>query len=113
MGIGAGGVSLPNDSPLTPGHPVRERRTSRLRRRRRRRALKAGIRQGRGGDLPERREGDREDRRLGRTPEDVAKTIDKVIKESQDAADQLVDLHRPEGDAGDTAKRFTEASGRS
>ena len=42
------------------------------------------------------------------TPEDVAKTIDKVIKESQGAADQLVDLDRPEGDAGETAKRFTE-----
>ena len=42
------------------------------------------------------------------TPEDVADTIDKVIKESQDAADQLVDLDRPEGADGETAKRFTE-----
>jgi hypothetical protein len=42
------------------------------------------------------------------TPEDVAKTIDTVIKESQDAADQLVDLDRPEGADGETAKRFTE-----
>jgi hypothetical protein len=32
----------------------------------------------------------------------------KVIKESQDAADQLVDLDRPEGADGETAKRFTE-----
>jgi hypothetical protein len=42
------------------------------------------------------------------TPEDVANTIDAVIKESQDAADQLVDLDRPEGADGETAKRFTE-----
>jgi hypothetical protein len=42
------------------------------------------------------------------TPEDVAKTIDKVIKKSQDAADQLVDLDRPDGADGETAKRFTE-----
>ena len=42
------------------------------------------------------------------TPEDVAKTIDKVIEESQDAADELVDLDRPDGADGETAKRFTE-----
>jgi soluble cytochrome b562 len=42
------------------------------------------------------------------SPEDVAKAIDKVIDESRQAADDLVALERPEGEAGQTAEEFSE-----
>jgi CHASE3 domain sensor protein len=42
------------------------------------------------------------------SPEDVAKAIDKVIDESRQAADDLVALERPEGQAGQTAEEFSE-----
>jgi hypothetical protein len=42
------------------------------------------------------------------SPEDVADTIDKVIEESRQAADELADLERPEGEAGATATQFAE-----
>ena len=41
-------------------------------------------------------------------PDEVANAIDKVIDEAQKAADDLVALERPEGDAGQTAEEFTE-----
>jgi hypothetical protein len=42
------------------------------------------------------------------SPEDVANAIDKVIDESQNAADDLVALERPEGADGETATQFVE-----
>ena len=41
-------------------------------------------------------------------PDEVANAIDKVIDEAQKAADDLVALERPEGDAGQTAEQFSE-----
>src|SRR3954469_11453264 len=40
------------------------------------------------------------------SPAEVADAIDKVIDESRQAADDLVALERPEGDAGQTAEEF-------
>ena len=42
------------------------------------------------------------------SPEEVANAIDKVIDESRSAADDLVDLERPEGADGETATQFVE-----
>jgi CHASE3 domain sensor protein len=42
------------------------------------------------------------------SPAEVADAIDKVIDESRQAADDLVALDRPEGDAGQTAEEFSE-----
>ena len=42
------------------------------------------------------------------SPEEVANAIDKVIAESRSAADELVDLERPEGADGETATQFVE-----
>jgi hypothetical protein len=42
------------------------------------------------------------------SPEAVATAIDKVIDRTQETADQLVDLERPEGEDGETAERFVE-----
>ena len=42
------------------------------------------------------------------SPEDVAKAIDKVIDQGRKAADDLVALERPEGEAGQTAEEFSE-----
>src|SRR4051794_26329078 len=42
------------------------------------------------------------------SPEDVANAIDKVIDEAKQAADDLVNLDRPSGDDGQTAKEFSE-----
>ena len=42
------------------------------------------------------------------TPEEAADTIDEVIDKCREAADELADLERPEGDAGDTAERFAK-----
>jgi len=41
-------------------------------------------------------------------PKEVADAIDKVITEAKQAANDLVALERPEGDAGQTAEEFTE-----
>ena len=41
-------------------------------------------------------------------PDEVANAIDKVIEESKKAANDLVALERPEGDAGQTAEEFSE-----
>ena len=42
------------------------------------------------------------------SPAEVADAIDKVIDESRQAADDLVALERPEGEAGQTAEEFSE-----
>ena len=42
------------------------------------------------------------------SPEEVANAIDKVIDESRNAADDLVDLDRPDGADGETATKFVE-----
>ena len=41
-------------------------------------------------------------------PQEVADAIDKVITEAKQAANDLVALERPEGDAGQTAEEFSE-----
>jgi hypothetical protein len=41
-------------------------------------------------------------------PDEVANAIDKVIEEARRAADDLVALERPEGQAGQTAEQFSE-----
>jgi hypothetical protein len=77
---------------------------------------------GGGGDAPSKEEFAKEADRIcnetekefesiGKTaesPEAVADAIDKVIDESQSAADDLVDLERPEGADGETATKFVE-----
>jgi soluble cytochrome b562 len=40
--------------------------------------------------------------------EEAGAAIDKVIEASRRAADKLADLEPPEGEAGETAQRFTE-----
>jgi len=52
--------------------------------------------------------GAREDLRVRGHPEEAADAIDEVIDKSREAADELADLERPEGDAGDTAERFAK-----
>jgi hypothetical protein len=42
------------------------------------------------------------------SPDEVADAIDKTIDKAQKAADDLVALERPEGDAGQTAEDFSE-----
>jgi CHASE3 domain sensor protein len=42
------------------------------------------------------------------SPEEVANAIDKVIDQGRQAADDLVALERPEGEAGQTAEDFSE-----
>ena len=57
------------------------------------------------------RETEQEIEQIGRSagsPEEVAEAIDKVIDKSRNAADDLVDLERPEGGDGDTAEKFVE-----
>ena len=41
-------------------------------------------------------------------PDVVANAIDKVIEEARKAADDLVALERPDGEAGQTAEQFSE-----
>ena len=43
------------------------------------------------------------------TPDEVADQLDKVIAETQKSVDDLGDLERPEGDAGEAAKKFVDA----
>jgi hypothetical protein len=42
------------------------------------------------------------------SPEELTAVLDKVIDRTQAAADDLVDLERPEGADGDTAEKFVE-----
>jgi hypothetical protein len=44
------------------------------------------------------------------TPQDIVDAVDRVIRESRDAVDQLADLERPEGNAGQRADAFVEAT---
>jgi hypothetical protein len=44
------------------------------------------------------------------TPQDIVEAVDRVIEESRDAVDQLADLDRPEGQAGQRAEEFVEAT---
>ena len=42
------------------------------------------------------------------SPDELADAIDKMIASAQDAANDLTDLDRPDGAAGDTATKFAE-----
>jgi hypothetical protein len=44
------------------------------------------------------------------SPDEIADAVDRVIEESEDALNRLSDLERPEGDAGETAEEFIEAT---
>ena len=44
------------------------------------------------------------------TPQDIVVAVDRVIEESRVVVDQLADLDRPEGQAGQTAEEFVEAT---
>jgi hypothetical protein len=44
------------------------------------------------------------------SPDEIADAVDRVIEESRDALDRLSNLDRPEGDAGETAEQFIEAT---
>jgi hypothetical protein len=44
------------------------------------------------------------------TPEEVVRTVDRVIEAFRNAVDELEDLERPEGEAGETAQEFVEAN---
>ena len=46
------------------------------------------------------------------SPEDIANAVDRVIEESRNAVDELADLERPEGEDGETAERFVNATRR-
>jgi hypothetical protein len=46
------------------------------------------------------------------TPQDIVDAVDRVIRESRDAVDQLADLDRPEGNAREQATEFVEATRR-
>jgi hypothetical protein len=48
--------------------------------------------------------------RSAETPQDIVEAVDRVIDESRNAVDQLDDLERPEGQAGQTAEEFVEAT---
>ena len=43
-------------------------------------------------------------------PEDIVEAIDELIEESRDAVAELDDLERPEGEAGEAAERFLDAT---
>jgi hypothetical protein len=44
------------------------------------------------------------------TPQDIVDAVDGMIEESRDSIDQLANLERPEGAAGETAQEFVEAT---
>jgi hypothetical protein len=46
------------------------------------------------------------------SPEDIVNAIDRVIEESRNAVDDLADLERPDGEAGETAQQFVDATRR-
>ena len=57
------------------------------------------------------RETEKEIEKIGQSaesPEALVDVLDQVIDASQQAADDLVDLERPEGADGDTAEKFVE-----
>jgi translation initiation factor 2B subunit (eIF-2B alpha/beta/delta family) len=43
-------------------------------------------------------------------PEDIVDAIDELIEEARDTVAELADLERPEGEAGETAARFVDAT---
>jgi hypothetical protein len=43
-------------------------------------------------------------------PEDIVEAIDEVIDEARDTVAALADLERPEGEAGETAEQFVDAT---
>jgi hypothetical protein len=45
------------------------------------------------------------------SPKEVAAAVDKVIEQSQSSVDELQDLDRPDGAAGDAAEKFVDALG--
>ena len=47
-----------------------------------------------------------------RSPDEIVTAIDRVIEESRDTVDDLADLERPDGEAGDRAERFVDATRR-
>jgi hypothetical protein len=46
------------------------------------------------------------------TPEEIADAVDRVIEESRNVVDELADLERPEGEAGQRAQDFVDATRR-
>lgn len=46
------------------------------------------------------------------SPDEIANAVDQVIDESRNAVDELADLERPDGDDGETAERFVNATRR-
>ena len=46
------------------------------------------------------------------SPAEIANAVDRVIEESRNAVEELADLERPEGDAGETAEEFVNATRR-
>jgi hypothetical protein len=42
------------------------------------------------------------------TPQDIVEAVDRVVEASRDAVDELADLERPEGAAGQTAEEFVQ-----
>jgi hypothetical protein len=47
-----------------------------------------------------------------RSPDEIVKAIDRVIEESRDTVDDLADLERPDGEAGERAEEFVDATRR-
>jgi hypothetical protein len=45
-----------------------------------------------------------------RTPEEIVPAVDRVIDELRDAVDRLGDLERPDGEAGERAEEFVNAT---
>jgi hypothetical protein len=46
------------------------------------------------------------------SPEDIVEAIDELIEESRNAVDELDDLERPDGEAGERAEQFVDATRR-
>ena len=44
------------------------------------------------------------------SPEDIAQAVDRVIEQTRKSVDELADLEQPEGDAGETAEEFVNAT---
>ena len=44
-----------------------------------------------------------------KSPDEIAAAVDKVIDETQKSIDDLQDLERPDGEAGENAKEFVDA----
>jgi hypothetical protein len=50
--------------------------------------------------------------RNAESPEEIADAVDRVIEASRGAVDDLAELERPEGEAGETAEEFVNATRR-